>query len=227
MFKIKIISAAVLLSLASIEIASAQNSNFSISGDVTAISDYRFRGVSMTSKKPAAQGTLNVEHSSGFYVTVWGTNISDFNGAKSEFDFMTGYVFSLGNDVSVDVGVMEYTYPGGTGTNYFEAYASATMPVGIGELSVGFNYTPSQNNLGNSDNIYITSGYSMPIMDTGLSANVHLAYEDGAFGDEKLDWSLGASYDFEQFTVGVDYIDTNLGSGSGGATGVGYISFAF
>ena len=181
----------------------------------------------MTNKDPAVQGTLSVEHKSGLYVTAWGTNISDFNGAKTEFDFMAGYVFSLNNNISVDVGVMEYTYPGGTGTNYFEAYASASMPVGMGELSVGFNYTPSQNNLGNSDNIYFTTGYSMPLANTGLTANAHFGYEDGAFGDKKTDWSLGVSYDYEQFTIGVDYIDTNLGSGNGVATGVGYISFAF
>lgn len=221
------IIAAIILAIAPLQMAASQGSDFSISGDITGISDYRFRGVSLTSKNPAVQGTLTVEHSSGFYLSAWATNISDFNGANTEVDLMAGYVFNLDNDVSVDLGVMEYTYPGGTGTNYFEVYGSATMPVGIGEFTIGANYTLSQTNIGGTDDIYIYAGYSAPLMDTGLTVNSYIAYEDGAFGSEKLDWALGLSYDFEQFTVGADYIDTNLGAGNGAATGVGYVSFAF
>ena len=223
----KIIIATFILAITPLQMAASQGSDFSISGDITGISDYRFRGVSLTSKNPAVQGTLTVEHSSGFYVSAWGTNISEFNGANTEFDFMAGYVFSLDNDVSIDIGVMEYTYPGGTGTNYFEIYGSASMPVGIGEFSVGVNYTLSQTNIGGTDDIYIFTSYSMPLLDTGLNVNTYIAYEDGAFGNEKLDWALGLSYDIEKFTVGVDYIDTNLGAGNGAATAVGYVTFSF
>lgn len=227
MKKVIFIIAAILVSSLPINTAIAQGSSFSVSGDITGISDYRFRGVSMTSKDPAVQGTLSIEHESGFYVTAWGTNISDFNGANTEVDFLAGYVFDIGNGVSLDLGVMEYAYPGGTGTNYFEAYGFATMPVGEGEMTFGLNYTPSQDNIGSTDNLYLSAGYSMPIMDTGLTGSAYFAYEDGAFGSSKTDWSLGLSYDIEQFTVGAKYIDTNLGAGTGGATGVGYVTFSF
>lgn len=227
MKKYIITAVALVASAIPLQMASAQGSDFTISGDITGISDYRFRGVSMTSKDPAVQGTLSIEHESGFYVTAWGTNISDFNGANTEVDFLAGYVFDLGEGISVDLGVMEYAYPGGTGTNYFEAYGFATMPLGIGEITLGLNYTPSQDNIGGTSNTYISAAYSAPIGDTGFTGDVYFAYEDGAFGSSKTDWSLGLSYDFEQFTVGGKYIDTNLGSGAGGATGVGYVSFAF
>ncbi|MBT5186001.1 MAG: hypothetical protein HOM01_04285, partial [Kordiimonadaceae bacterium] len=90
MKKITTTLAVFMVSTIAVDTAFAQDSDFTISGDVTGISDYRFRGVSMTNKDPAVQGTLSVEHKSGLYVTAWGTNISDFNGAKTEFDFMAG-----------------------------------------------------------------------------------------------------------------------------------------
>ncbi|MCC3860559.1 TorF family putative porin [Pseudemcibacter aquimaris] len=221
------ISSTVMMLIMMGETAIAQMSDFTVSGNISGISDYRFRGVSLTSKDPAVQGTLNLQHSSGFYVTVWGSNISDFNGANTEVDVMAGYVFDAGNDVSFNLGVMEYIYPGGTGTNYFEAYGFATFPVAVGSLTVGINYTPSQNNIGSQDNTYLSASYSMPILDTGLTGSAYFAYEDGAFGTNKTDWSLGLSYDIDQITIGAKYIDTNLGSGAGSATGLGYITLNF
>ena len=37
-------------------------------GNITAVSDYLFRGISQTQAKPTAQATLDFTHRSGFYL---------------------------------------------------------------------------------------------------------------------------------------------------------------
>src|SRR5436305_1493693 len=47
---------------------------FTITGGATLVSDYRFRGISQTDRDIAVQGTATLSHSSGFYVTFWGSS---------------------------------------------------------------------------------------------------------------------------------------------------------
>ena len=58
-------------------------------GNVTAVSDYLFRGISQTQAKPTAQATLDFTHSSGVYLGLFGSGVSHAaynNGAGSEID---------------------------------------------------------------------------------------------------------------------------------------------
>src|SRR5690349_701525 len=49
-------------------------------GNMTIISDYRFRGISQTFGKPAIQGGIDYSHASGFYLGNWNSNVSDSAG---------------------------------------------------------------------------------------------------------------------------------------------------
>ncbi|MEN8675919.1 MAG: TorF family putative porin, partial [Alteriqipengyuania sp.] len=42
-----------------------------ISGNVSLVSDYRFRGVSFSDEDIAIQGGIDLAHESGFYVGTW------------------------------------------------------------------------------------------------------------------------------------------------------------
>ena len=55
------------------------------------------------------QGGFDLEHSSGFYAGVWGSNVNFNNGAGSELDLYLGYGFEMGG-VGVDVGYISYEY---------------------------------------------------------------------------------------------------------------------
>ena len=46
----------------------------SVTGGVALMSDYRFRGVSLSGKDFAVQPYLTVSHESGLYVGAWGSN---------------------------------------------------------------------------------------------------------------------------------------------------------
>ena len=84
----------------------------------------------------------------------------------------------------------------------------ASTPVGNGEVGLTFGYVPSQDNTGNQDNTYVAIDGSMPLGDTPLSLNGSFGFENGAFGDNKKDWSLGVSAELGIVTLGVAYVDT-------------------
>lgn len=94
--------------------AAATASPHSFSGNLTFVSDYRFRGLSQTFLKPAVQGGFDYSHASGFYLGTWGSNVSGNqypNGSSMEWDFYGGYKMAFG-DFGLDVGLLQYWYPG-------------------------------------------------------------------------------------------------------------------
>ena len=190
----------------------AEEGNF-LGGEITAnismLNDYRFRGVSQNDEGFALQGGFDWSHESGFYVGTWASNISDFNGASIESDFYGGYAGEV-NGISFDVGGLLYHYPGGTGTDYFELYGSTGIDLGFASATFGANYAFSNNNLGNQDNIYIYTDGEVVIPNTPLSLNLHLGFEDGAFGNKKWDWIIGTTVSYQGLDFGVSYVDTNI-----------------
>ena len=186
------------------EAAEEAEGPFTVSGGIAVVSDYRFRGVSLSDKDFAVQPTLTLSHESGFYVGVWGSNVAENPGEDVEVDLYAG--FAGGDTVTYDLGVTYYMYPG----------VSA------------FNYAPSQDGTGNTDNVYVGTNASIGIPDTPLTFTGSVGYEDGAFGDDKIDWSLGVTAEVKGFTLGASYVDTNRFVGGLGKAGAVFsISYGF
>lgn len=181
---------------------------FTVAGGVAVVSDYRFRGVTLSDKDIAVQPTLTVSHESGFYVGVWGSNLAENPGDDVEVDLYAG--FAGGDAITYDLGVTYYVYPGVSSFNYIEM--TGKLGTMIGPVSVGgqLSYVPSQDNTGDQDNIYVAGNLSFAVPNTPATLTASLGYEDGVFGDNKVDWSLGASVDMGSgFKVGAAYVDTN------------------
>ncbi len=197
-----------------------------ISGAVTAVSDYRFRGVSLSDKDFAIQPTLTVTHESGFYVGVWGSNIAPNTGDDVEVDLYAG--FGGGDAVTYDIGATYYVYPGISSLNYVEFTGKLGTTVGPATIGGQLSYVPSQDNTGNDDNIYIGGNAAIAIPSTPLTLTGSLGLEDGAFGNNKVDWSLGVSATAKGFTLGVSYVDTNRNLGGLGKAGAVFsLSYGF
>lgn len=105
----------------------------SLSYNVGVVSDYRYRGISQSRLKPAAQGGIDFSHASGAYVGTWASTIQWVKdaGGKSdlELDIYGGYKGTAGA-VSYDVGVLTYIYPSNglsTSANTTEIYAAGTV----------------------------------------------------------------------------------------------------
>lgn len=188
-----------------------------VSGGVAVVSDYRFRGVSLSDKDFAVQPTLTIAHESGLYAGIWGSNIAANTGDDIEVDLFAG--FSGGDTVTYDIGVVYYAYPGVSSFNYVEFVGKTGTTVGPASVGATVAYVPSQDNTGNQDNIYIAGNFGIGIPNTPLSLAATLGYEDGAFGNDKVDWSLGVTAEVQGFTLGASYVDTNRRIGGLGKAG--------
>jgi uncharacterized protein (TIGR02001 family) len=208
-------TATVLLVAMSADLAHA--SSVTAEGGLAAVSDYRFRGSSLSDRKPALQADLTVSHKSGAYASVFASTIDEYGqdadgkGATVEFDYATGWAFS-GAGLDFDVAASVYTYPGGVGVNYVELPVQAAKTIGSWTGFVGFAYAPEQHAL-ERDSHYLWSGldYDGPALPVVLSARV--GREDGAFAHRKTDWSLSASRTLGHLQGSATYVDSDQGGG--------------
>lgn len=171
------------------------------------VSDYRFRGISLSDKRPAFQPSITVTHRSGFYASVWGSTISDNGGDDIEADLVVGYAGEAG-PVSFGVNGTYYANPGTTNLGYVELIGTAGIDVGPASLAATVGYVPKQSNVGGRDNLYLGVSAILPIAGTPLSVAGSIGIEDGAFAAAKRDWSLGINADIGGFTLGLAYVDT-------------------
>lgn len=219
-----------------------------VSGSVGLVSDYRFRGVSMSDEGMALQGGFTIAHESGFYAGTWGSNLAGwgtFGGPNLELDIFAGYSQSVGT-ATVDVGVTWYMYPSGADeTDFFEGYAKLSGEAGPLSLTASVFYAPKQNALSNvsntpfsrgqkEDNLYLAGDASITIPDTPLSFSAHIGYSDGNPGlgpngtsvaptGKYWDWSVGASVDvYGPISVGVAYVDTDITRAESAYLGAGF-----
>lgn len=193
--------------------------DITITGNAALVSDYRFRGISLSDGDLAIQGGVTVSHSSGFYVGTWGSSMEDSDVyGHTELDLFGGWSGSVASGLTADVGLLYYAYPNGHSghAEFFEPYASLTAEVGPATAKVGVNYAWDQKALGSEDNLYIYGELGASIPDTGISVLGHLGYTDGPLGPKFLtggtkksgfDYNIGATYNITpQLSVGVMYV---------------------
>lgn len=194
-----------------------------VSGSVTLVSDYRFRGISQTAGDPAIQGGITATHGSGFYVGTWASSIKGGDAlGDMELDLFAGWSGTLSGPVGLDAGLLYYTYPTnmpGYKAEFFEPYATVSTTIGPVEGKLGVNYAWSQDALGNQDNLYLHSEVSTAIPQTPFTLSAHLGYTDGPLAPSLLaggasrngwDWSIGASATIlGKLDLGVSYIGTD------------------
>ena len=196
----------------------------SISGDVALVSDYRFRGVSLSGKDPALQGGLTISHEGGLYAGAWGSSIedSDLTG-DVELDLVGGWSGDLAAGMSADVSITYYHYPHGKASagssDYAEAIAKLTRSFANVETGLGAAYSWDQKAIG-GDNLYLFGDASTAIPGTPLTVNAHLGRSSGSldFGDPYLDWSAGVETSFGPITAGAAYVDSDLARELGGGS---------
>lgn len=195
-----------------------------LSGEIGLVSDYRYRGVSLSAGQPALQGSLAIEHGSGLYAEAWGSTLGT---GGQEIDFTSGFAAELSAELGIDVSATYFAYPGSSSDNYFETTAIATLSRGGASAGLGLSYAPAQRGTGDEDNVYLfgNAGFALPRTPVTLSAG--LGYERGAFdeadGRGKWDWTLGAEAEFAPARLGLAW----AGSDAGGEALVASLFFSW
>jgi uncharacterized protein (TIGR02001 family) len=191
----------------------------SVGGQAQVMSDYRFRGVSRSDEDPAVQVNGTVRHDSGLYVGVRATSVDGLDNFRlrdlgdAEVDLYAGYTRDVGGGLTLDGGVMVYTFAGASARGaYVEPYASLSYMLGPVEATAGAKYAPGQSGTADEDMLYVFGELEAGIPFTPVTLRAHAGRQDwGTFG-RYTDWSLGGSYAIGPAELGLRYVDTNLPS---------------
>lgn len=200
--------------------------NYTLTTNVGLFSQYVFRGISYTQKKPAVQGGADFAHASGWYVGVWGSHISGkaIQGATGEIDVYGGYATTLG-DFGVDAGLLQFIFPGGKYPGLGEDYQTleANLAVSWKQFKLkyshaltdyfGFNnrtFGPAGN--GNSKGSHYLEFNALFDLGDGWAVDGHVGRQTVRhYGDYSFtDYRIGVAKDLGQgWRAGLAWIDTN------------------
>lgn len=204
-----------------------------LTGNVGIFSQYIFRGLTQTNKDPALQGGFDYSHASGFYLGTWASNISwltdspgatGYTSSSLEWDFYGGYKTSFG-DFGIDVGLLQYYYPGShnaavwpTKADTLEIYGALSWKW----LSAKYSHSINNKTFGVPDSrgtYYLDLSATVPVTDklnllahwgkqkfdgntNGVSNDSFASYED---------WKIGATYTLpKDFTLGAFFSGTSM-----------------
>lgn len=218
-----ILSTAMIGLMSGSAFAGEKFGDFELSGTMAVVSDYVWRGVSQTYKKPAIQGGFELSHAIGAYL---GTSLSNVrfvpkgavsDGASFEADYYGGFRYEYMKGNTVDAGVFHYTYPGAvTKYDFTEFYVKANYDF----LTAGYYYTNEYFNEGGKAH-YFTVGASYPLpvpeslgllKDITVSANIGRSQFTDNKSNDYTDWSVGLSKDIAGLSFALTYTDTNVDS---------------
>jgi uncharacterized protein (TIGR02001 family) len=209
MNRIRTISAAAAL----LAVAGAAHAQFS--STVTAVSDYDFRGVSLSAKDPALQASFDYAFGeTGFSVGAWASNIDygdDVDGTL-EIDLYAGYEASINDDLSWNAGLVWYTYPGSDNTatkSKIKSYPE--LSAGVDWKGLGFKQWLAIDYSGSNDTaLYTEANYTFGLPQN-FSLTLHTGYSWGdAFEDaEYLDYGVTVGVDVGKFSLALKLVGTD------------------
>jgi uncharacterized protein (TIGR02001 family) len=135
-----------------------------LSGNATLTSDYVWRGTTQTQGDAAVQAGFKLAGDSGFYGSVWGSNVefAPETHASSELDFTVGWGGALSDKWALDVNLLRYQYPSTTvDLNWTELNGTLTYDSNYW-LSMGYSTEALG---GEEDGLYTQLGARYPIND--------------------------------------------------------------
>ncbi|WP_027014480.1 TorF family putative porin [Comamonas composti] len=178
--------------------------------NVALTSNYKFRGQDQDASrarafKPALQGGFDYSFGdSGWYLGNWNSSVDWLAGNSLESDLYGGYKFKAG-ELSFDVGLLQYLYPGNSDGNTTELYGAASY----GPFTAKYSHTVSKDYFGlaasssgsGRNTGYLQLLYSEEIAPkTTLKASVgYTRFAGDIHGSgvpNYMDYSLGGAYDF-------------------------------
>lgn len=141
---------------------------FTLSGNLVAVSDYVSRGTTASRHRPAVQSTLNANHDTGFYLSLFASNVDLQDGENTalELDPTIGFAKEWENGFSVDVGVLQYLYPASAGRldyDYREYFLGAGVKILDAILKAKYSYSDDYTGVGD---------FSASYLDTQISYNL-------------------------------------------------------
>lgn len=161
-----------------------------VSGQVSLLSNYVWRGIPETNSNPALQASVLAEGPVGLYARAFATTL-DYQGAHARADFSGGIHNSTPSGLGFDVGATAYCFTESP-LNFEETY----LRLQFGSLSAGAYHDWQHGNT------YLEVGYR-----TRLGSGIHFMAHGGHTSGDTVssydDYGLGLDKSWGLFTAGV------------------------
>jgi uncharacterized protein (TIGR02001 family) len=218
----KMVLAALAVSGAAFAQTKAPEPDYTLSYNVGVVTDYRYRGISQTARKPALQGGVDFAHKSGFYLGTWGSTIrwikdSSFGATTAkgpvEIDVYGGYKGTINDTFSYDVGGLQYWYVNnsyknitGTNANTFELYGAVTA--GPATLKYSHSLTDLFGTPNSKGSGYLDLSATFDL-GNGYSIVPHVGAQKIKNFTTYVDYSVTANKDFDGLVLSAGVVGTN------------------
>ncbi|CAG0956045.1 hypothetical protein MTYP_00466 [Methylophilaceae bacterium] len=200
----------------------------SFSSNIGLFSDYVFRGISYGRERGAVQGGFDYAHDSGIYLGLWATSVHQdtLYGNTVELDIYGGYFHQFTDDLSLDVGFLQFYYPNnkklvGQSANTTEVSAALTYKY----LTLKHSYaltdffginTKSAGDGDSKGSGYTELNFNYPLPFQGLNLALHAGHQTVKHYSvaNYTDFLIGVSKDFsiansDGWNAGINYTTTD------------------
>lgn len=174
---------------------------------VTVVSDYRFRGISLSDRTPTLQGGVDLSYD-GWLGGGWASTLGRKEDSGVELDLYLGRKGEFAG-LRYSVAGYLYLYPDLPNARYVELQSSVEKDVGRGKVALEASLAPKQNGIP-FENIYFGLRGELPLARAGLSLIARGGYEDGFF-HRKLDWEVGTTFSKGPVTLAASIVGSSVG----------------
>ena len=183
-----------------------------VSGTVTVISDYRYRGISLSDDDPAAQVGVTYDDARGWYAGAFVSTVksSAYGTTGVQAIGFGGYAWRMPSGLSLEAGADYSVVTASPRYDYPEAYVGFAYQ----NLTGRVYYSPRYLGL-DSVAVYAELNFAPPLFDNvRLLAHVGVLGSDAKtiYGDRSppvVDFAIGAGVDWQGFTLQLSWVGVN------------------
>lgn len=205
-----------------------------LSGSVALVSDYRYRGSTLSDEKPAAQASIAYDHESGGYGGVFASTVSVPNPGRNNLQTIAfaGYARQLRPGVNWDAGAAFTAFSGASEYRYAEIFCGLASD----KLSAKVYYAPNYFGQG-ARAFYAEFNAALPLRDrlrlvahvgglharnpgSGYAPSNYGASNDAASNTNRLDFRTGAALEVHNTHIELAWV---AATAAGAAYPVGYV----
>ena len=209
---------ALALSSAVFAQTKAPEPDYTLSYNAGVVTEYRYRGISQSGKKPALQGGVDFAHKDGAYLGLWASTISWIKdsgpGLKGpvEADIYGGYKGAINDTFSYDVGGLQYWYVNNnyknvaSNANTFELYGALTAGPVTAKYSRSLTDLFGTLNSKGSGYLDLSATFDLG---NGLSVVPHVGRQTIKNFGNYTDYSLALNKDIDGLVLSATLLGTN------------------
>lgn len=195
-----------LLPILPAESANRAVTGFELKGNIAVVTDYISRGYSQTGHDPALQGGLQLQHETGFFLGVWGSNVDFDDGGDTfmELNFSGGLARAWDAGLDLEISIIQHIYPNAPGRfeyDYQVIHFGAGYTLLDARLEAHYYHSEDFFGVGDEPAVYaeINASYVLP-NDITLHAHIGHTYGDAI---ETLDPTNQDLHSYDDYRLGV------------------------